>query len=488
MSLKHRLIWLYSALALFIAVNAYVVLKQNYYFYLYSCLPAIVLCISLALFSIDKLFMFAVFTTPLAINLRDMDVGLSLSLPTEPILLGITIIFLINKLYAGNYDMRIIKHPVSIAILVNLFWIFMTTITSELPVVSIKFLIARIWFVVSFYFMGVEVFKKFSNINKFNWLYISSLIVVIIYTLISHAQYGFDEDTANWIMYPFYNDHTAYAAVLAMFFPALIAYVFYKPYNNYIRVISLIVFVLFCVAITYSYTRAAWVSIVAALFVFVTLLLRIRFKVLFFSALALVGLFMLFRTDIIMALEKNRQDASDNFAEHIQSIYNISSDASNLERLNRWNCAMKMFEERPFWGWGPGTYSFVYAPFQESNDKTIISTNFGTGGNAHSEYIGPLSESGVLGSLTFIVIVLFVISTGYKIFFSEIDKKIKWITVALLLGLITYFVHGGLNNFLDTDKASAPFWGFIAMLVAVDLYHSKKIEEKPNELQKPATE
>jgi putative inorganic carbon (HCO3(-)) transporter len=33
-----------------------------------------------------------------------------------------------------------------------------------------------------------------------------------------------------------------------------------------------------------------------------------------------------------------------------------------------------------------------------------------------------------------------------------------------------------LNNFLDTDKAFVPFWGFIAMLVAIDVYHKKKGE------------
>jgi putative inorganic carbon (HCO3(-)) transporter len=482
---RERLIWLYSSLVLFIALNTYVLFNQNYYFYLYNFLPGILLCISLAFFSIDKLFMLAVFVTPLAINLRDMDIGLSLSLPSEPMLLGITIMFIANKLYTGQYDARIAKHPVSIAIYFNLFWILMTTITSELPLVSIKFLIARIWFVVSFYFLGVEIFKNFSNINKFNWLYMSSLIIVVIYTIICHAQFGFDEKVANWIMTPFYNDHTAYAVVLAMFFPVLLAYLFYKPYSAITRIIVLAVFALFCVAIVLSYTRAAWVSIIAALAIYITLLLRIRFKILLLTAIALVSLFLVFKTDIILFLEKNRQDASSDFAEHIQSITNISSDASNRERLNRWNCAMKMFDERPFWGWGPGVYSFVYAPFQEPKDRTIISTNFGNGGNAHSEYIGPLCESGVLGSLSFIVIVLLVISTGYKIYFSKIDKKIKGITVSLLLGLITYFVHGGLNNFLDTDKASAPFWGFIAMLVAIDIYHKDK---KVDTLEKPAAE
>jgi uncharacterized membrane protein YeaQ/YmgE (transglycosylase-associated protein family) len=50
--------------------------------------------------------------------------------------------------------------------------------------------------------------------------------------------------------------------------------------------------------------------------------------------------------------------------------------------------------------------------------------------------------------------------------------------LAIILGLITYFVHGFLNNFLDTDKASVPVWGFAAAIVAMQLYHSKSQKEK----------
>ena len=81
----------------------------------------------------------------------------------------------------------------------------------------------------------------------------------------------------------------------------------------------------------------------------------------------------------------------------MESFSNVSSDASNLERLNRWSCAWAMFQERPLWGWGPGTYQFEYAPFQTSDLRTIISTNNADLGNAHSEYLGPLAEQGVVG-------------------------------------------------------------------------------------------
>ena len=40
-----------------------------------------------------------------------------------------------------------------------------------------------------------------------------------------------------------------------------------------------------------------------------------------------------------------------------------------------------------------------------------------------------------------------------------------------------------MNDFLDTDKAAVPFWGFIGMLVAIDL-NAKAAAEKP-ELQQP---
>ncbi|MCF8232388.1 MAG: O-antigen ligase family protein, partial [Bacteroidales bacterium] len=164
--------------------------------------------------------------------------------------------------------------------------------------------------------------------------------------------------------------------------------------------------------------------------------------------------------------------SSGDFYKHVQSIYNISTDASNLERINRWKSALRMFEERPVVGWGPGSYQFVYAPFQRSKEKTIISTNFGNRGNAHSEYLGPLSESGVLGALTVILIVLLVLNRALRIYKESDNSEIKMLALSSLLALTTYFVHGVLNNFLSRDKLSVPVWGIMAIIVALDIYHS----------------
>jgi O-antigen ligase len=128
-----------------------------------------------------------------------------------------------------------------------------------------------------------------------------------------------------------------------------------------------------------------------------------------------------------------------------------------------------MFKEKPFIGFGPGTYSFKYAPNQFSYEKTIISTNAGDKGNAHSEYIGPLCESGVLGMLTFLAIVIAILITAIKLYYKLTEPEPKMLVLCTLLGFITYIVHGGLNNFLDTDKASVPFWAFASFIVALDI-------------------
>ena len=178
-----------------------------------------------------------------------------------------------------------------------------------------------------------------------------------------------------------------------------------------------------------------------------------------------------------MKLEQNSTDSSNDLADHISSISNISTDASNLERINRWQCAIAMFKEKPFLGWGPGTYAFNYAPYQLTSQRTIISTNSGDGGNAHSENFGSMSESGFIGMLSFVLLIVVVLITGIKAYARSDDKRVKTILLASLMSLITYYLHSFLNNFLDTDKASVPFWGFTAMIVALDIYTRNQVKE-----------
>ena len=478
MTERAKITWVYVLTALFLVANFYLVLQKDIYWLF--LLPLVLIVFYFYLVSLDKVLLFITFFTPLAVNISDLEMGLGVSLPTEPLMFGVLLIFIANLIFENKYDKRLANNPISYVIYFGLLWMMLTTLTSELPIVSVKYLLSRLWFIVPFYFVAALVFSKISNIKKFLWLYMIALLMVITYTLIMHSRYGFEEEAGHWVMSPFFNDHTAYGAALAMFFPVIVGFMFYPGSTGKQRFLASVVFGIMVIGIILSYGRAAWISVVVALGVFVVIWLRIKFYWIAIFVTIFIGAFFLFQQQIIDRLEKNKQDSSANFVEHIQSIYNISSDASNLERINRWQAAIRMFEDRPIVGWGPGTYQFMYAPYQRSKEKTIISTNLGDKGNAHSEYLGPLAEMGLPGMLLFLLLMIVVIYQGLKVYKNG-NREVKFLSMMATLGLITYFAHGILNNFLDTDKLSVPFWGFIAIIVALDIYHVEKEPEQVEE-------
>lgn len=443
-----------------------------------SAFPVAILIVGLALFRLDLLMYLIVLATPLSVNLEQLEFGLGLSLPTEPLMFGAMLVFLIKLFYDWNFSKKIALHPISIAIYLNLAWIFLTVFTSELPVVSIKFLVSRLWFVICFYFIATVLFKKIDNIERFIWLFAIPLAGVIIYTIINHALRGFAEKPAHWVMQPFFKDHTSYGAIIAMYIPVLWSFSFNPRWQLNTKILNGFLLIIFFAGVIFSFTRAAWVSLVAALVFYFLILFKVKLKLILVTAGFALFLFFNFQNEILMALEKNKQDSSGNIAEHVKSISNIASDASNLERLNRWSCALKMFAERPVFGHGPGTYAFLYAPYQHSSQLTIISTNFGDGGNAHSEYFGPLAETGVLGLISFLAILVLVFFRGIRLYQRLEDKRLRSLSLGVVIGLSTYVIHGFLNNFLDLDKASVPFWGFIAILVAIEVYHEQSVKAK----------
>ncbi len=428
------------------------------------------------MFRFEMIYYFVVFATPLSIALEWLvpETSFNLSLPSELLLALMLLVLLFKVLTSSLFEKRIFSHPISIAVSIYLGWMIITTITSSMPMVSIKHFIAQAWFILPLYFFPIVLFKKRTNIYKFFILYIIPFSLVTVYTINKHLSFGlFDKDAAHLVMRPFYNDHTSYGAILAMYLPVLIGLILLFRKQLLKRTVFLGLLGLFTIATVLSYTRAAWISLLGAGLLMLMLLLRIKLRTILLLAGLIISILFSFRLEIIDKLDKNKQDSSTELSEHVKSISNIATDASNLERINRWNSALKMFGERPIIGWGPGTYMFQYAPFQMANDKTIISTDFGDWGNAHSEYIGPLAEQGVPGLIAVLLIVFTTLQTAFKLYYNAKDKLDKRLVLISILSLTTYFIHGLLNNYLDTDKASVPFWGMIAIIVSIDLWKNK---------------
>lgn len=482
---KAKIIAFYAIAAVFIIIDCFMIAR--YQTYAFNLLPVALIIIGAMFFALDKVLLFSVMCVPFSIPLREfyMDLGFNIDIPTEPLFVGIMLIFVLKLLIEHKYDRRILKHPLTIIILIYIFWHFVTVCTSTMPLVSLKSWLASLWFILPFFFLGILLFKNEKNIYKFFFFYMIPFAGLIIYTLVKHSAYNFDQHIANGIMNPFFNDHTSYGAAIAMFMPFLLGFSLNREINWKWRIVSVILLAIFITGLVFSYTRAAWISLLGALAMFLILKFKISNKIVFALIILGIGGIVLMQDKILIKMEGNRVESSTDFSKHIKSISNITSDASNLERINRWNCAIRMFKEKPVFGWGPGTYQFKYAPFQHSDEKTIISTNAGDGGNAHSDYLGSLAESGLFGMLNYILVCIMIYITGARTYHRIKDKKQKLIVASALCGLVTYFIHGALNNFLDIDKIAVPFWGFAAMIVAIELYY---VKEEKEDLEEPAKE
>jgi len=450
----------------FVAINS--VFVANEFFFL-GLIPAL-LVVGLMYFTIpDKILILISFLTPVAVNLSSYDVNIGVSLPTEPLLAALLLLIVAKLLFDKKFDKKILTHPLSLAVYFYFVWMIITIFTSELPLISLKAFIAKLWFIVPAYFFGAYIFRNIKNIKAFVYAYIAGFIIVIIYTMIHHAIFGFTSESAHWVMSPFYNDHTSYGAILAMFIPFITGMVFDEKQKVTTRWLWFAVLVLFVTAILLSVSRAAWASVLLAAGVWFLIYFRIKFKWVFGISLIFFLLIFAYKEQIIMKMEKNKQDAKGGLVQHVESVSNVATDASNLERINRWNCALRMFADRPVFGYGPGTYQFVYAPFQKSYEKTVISTNTGNRGTAHSEYLLILSEEGLLGGLSLLIIFSLIVYFALQNMKISDDKELRFLNLLLFLGIVTYMAHAFFNNFLDTDKAAIPFWGFTAALIAINI-------------------
>ena len=434
--------------------------------------PIALLFIYLAIFETEKFFLSIAFLTPLSVNIEEYTDSFGLFLPTEPLLFGLMIFFLFLQIRIPFLDKKIWKNPIVICVLVYLFWLIITSITSTDPIVSFKSILARLWFIIPLLVFGTHFFKKHENRVVFLWLFIVSCSLVVCFTLIHHSIYGFGEEEGHWVMWPFFKDHTIYGATVALCLPISLALLNQKGSPPLSKAVLILLNSILITGLIFSYTRAAWLSVFCAGIIGLLVYFRVNFKLLLGLGLALGFIIYAQWDNIQLVLAKNKHEhTTEAFEEKIQSAANVTTDASNLERINRWDCAYQMFKKRPVLGFGPGTYAFEYAPFQDPENLTIISTNFGDMGNAHSEYLSALSESGFIGLLLFISIVTSIFTCAIKLYYKtpSHENDIKLLIMGIIISLSTYFIHAFLNNYLDTDKAAVPIWAMCAMIIAMSL-------------------
>jgi putative inorganic carbon (hco3(-)) transporter len=473
-----------SGLALIVLLIAFVNLDlalQNNTVSIYLVATVVLIAfIVLILKYTENVLYLLVFTIPLSISFQ---VGESNNLngPSELICVLFCVYLFFKQAGGFSFSKEILRHPLTLLLLADLLWLLVTAVTSQMPAVSLKRWVIRLVYLSVYYLLFAQYFKSNSRtMAKMFVFYCLGLVVPIIYYLVQHAQIQFAIQGSTKFSQPFYNDHTVYGAALVYFLPYLFYYTFTFIKNYSFRLFYILLISLFVVAVFFSYSRAAWLSLFCALAVYLIFKWKIQTRTI--VVFSIVGaIFLLFMSgSIYESLSRSRgQSHGKDVEQHFKSVTNISTDASNIERINRWKCAWRMFLDKPFLGFGPGTYQFYYGQFQVNSDVNFNSTFSGDKGHAHSEYLNTLSETGIFGLLIFLVTIIVTCRTAASILRNTSDRKAWRLTMVIFMGLITFYVHSFFNGFIESDKMAMPVFASMAALVVMHIQTKEKGNVSP---------
>jgi putative inorganic carbon (HCO3(-)) transporter len=416
--------------------------------------------------------------------LAPVSVGVSLlgeaelQLPTEPII-GLLMLLLIAST-AGFAGLKndLWKGVINSLLALEIIWLVVCTLNSELMLVSAKYTLIRICYAGVFFFLALQWMRKEKKPEQLFLLYVAGMALPIINTLMRHGALDFLPQTSYQMPKPFYNDHTVYGACLAFVIPMIGVLAFYhlrKTTSTLKKYGFLALFIVFLGVEFLSFSRAAWLSLGGALGLY--MLIRWKATGATFLALLVAGGVTLFAAQDLIVEKLSATEAissKGDVEDHFKSITNIETDASNKERINRWKCAVRMGVDRPVFGYGPRTYKYIYGRFQVREDMTYTSTFNGTKGHAHSDYLTFFAECGWVGFLLHIALFVAVVMKGLNVIRVCQHEYHRIIAIGAVMGFFTYFIHGIFNGFMEEDKMASLV--FVSMAIIVYIGEQKNEE------------
>ena len=303
--------------------------------------PAALLVAYLAVVDFKKLFFLLFASIPFSMEYTFPN-GFSTDLPSEPLMIGLMgVTFIYVLLNFRTINTKIIRHPLTLMLFLHLGWTLITTVTSENFLFSLKFSLAKIWYVTVFYFLGSKILRSEEDIKTLFKVVFFPLVIAVSIIEIRHASKGLTFETINSCLSPFFRNHVSYAALTALFLPfAWYAMGWQRKYSIAWWIYGLGMFIIL-LGVQFSYTRAAYGAIVIAIGMYVVIRLRMmRWAivgiVVFFTFL---GSFLLEKNNFLgFAPDYTKTIMHQDFSNLLQATYKFQ-DISTMERVYRWVAA-----------------------------------------------------------------------------------------------------------------------------------------------------
>jgi O-antigen ligase len=438
-------------------------------------LPFFYLLIFQTIVDFKKVFWLALISIPLSTELT-LGPTLEIHMPVEPLMIGLTLVYIIYIIAnPQKINVKALKHPLIIMLIIHLVWIFITMLMSNLFVVSLKFFISKMWYVIVFTALGMQCIKDEKDFKTFFWVVFLPLLFATLVVFVRLALINFAFEDIQTVMKPFFRNHISYSSILALFIPFIfLAATWYRRWSlTWWFLVGGFIFILF--SIQFSYTRTAYGGLVLA----VGGLLVVQWK-LIKPALVLSACILLAGATFIVndnqylefAPNYDKTITHTDFNSLVEATYKLE-DISTMERVYRWVAAARMSQEELVFGYGPGNFYNFYKGYTVYKFQTYVSDNPEKSG-VHSYFLMMLVDQGILGCLIFFALTFAILIYGEKIYHETRNKERAKIILSIIYSMIVIDSFLLINDMIETDKVGSFFFIMIGMLVNFDLLNQKE--------------
>ena len=438
-------------------------------------LPIGLLLLAYVYDDLSRLFYLLCIVLPFSMEYYFDAVGLGTDLPSEPLMIvlaGCTLLLLVYKQF--ELPKSYITHPIWLLLIFQVFWILITTISSTVPVISIKFLLAKLWYLLSFFIFPLLFAKHFWDIIK-AYKYVSIIVFIsILVVLVRHAFAGFTFAASYDVVRPFFRNHVTYAAISVICLPFVWAFYKTSVRKNGFSNLWIVIFI-FVIGIYFSFTRAAILSIFIAIGAWYIIEKRWMKHALILSSITLIiGITYLAWNNNYMDLAPNYEKTITHteFDHLIEATYKLQ-DISSMERVYRWMAGAEMIKDKFWMGFGPGTFVSNYKNYSISRFQTYVSDNPEQSG-IHNYFLMMWTDQGFIGFLLFLILCFVILLQGEKVYFKNTDSERKYFIMATLLSTIIIMAMSLINDLLETDKVGPFFFLNCALIILFDKTTDRK--------------
>lgn len=150
------------------------------------------------------------------------------------------------------------------------------------------------------------------------------------------------------------------------------------------------------------------------------------------------------------------------------TLLNLLDDSSLSARVVMWKGGLRMFSERPIFGWGLGSFLLLQGYWTNLGDGPEQVVLYGTGHQniAHNYYIQWAAETGVVGLFLFLFSIAILLMTGFRSLFLVRNAQTRSVIIACLSALCGGIIEVSGSPAFQFCGVWSVFWVIAGILFA----------------------